>query len=346
MTNKSSAIEKTSFGTTSAGQEADLYKLTNASGAQAWITTYGGTLTKLFVPDRNGKLTNVVLGFESIREYEEALGYFGATIGRYANRIVNAQFTLDGTKYTLNKNNGENTLHGGKVGFDKKIWSAERKTTSDGVGLSLKYVSPDMEEGFPGEVTVDVEYMLRDDNSLAINFRATTSKATPINLTNHSYFNLNGKPSTILDHELWIDADRFTEINDTLQPTGELPPVAGTAMDFNEKTTIGKRIKQLKLGYDHNWCLRDRSLSTPDVKLSSPETGIELTMYTDQPGVQVYSGNFMVPEETCGAFKMNYGVTLETQFFPDSVNQPQFPNTILRPGETYTHNVIYAFGTV
>lgn len=349
MASKSSAIEKTPFGSTSFGQAAELYKLTNANGAQAWITTYGATLTKLFVPSRSGNLTNVVLGFDSLNNYEKALGYFGATIGRYANRVIKAKFSLDGKIYELYKNDRENTLHGGKAGFDKKVWSAEPQSPDNSLALALRYTSPDMEEGFPGNMTVDVVYTLRDDNSLHIKFHATSDKATPINLTNHSYFNLDGKPGTILDHELWVDSDRYTEVDDKLAPTGDLPNVEGTPLDFRKLHVVGKRINELALGYDHNWCLNNSSMTQPmnepKVKLTSKQTGIELTMFTDQPGVQIYSSNFMKPEETCGAFHKSYGLTLETQHYPDSVNQPNFPNTILRPGETYNHEVVYAFST-
>ena len=350
----------TAFGTTSDGTEAQLYTLTNAHGVKATITTYGGTLTSLLVPDRNGRFGDVVLGFDDLGGYTSPTylregPYFGALIGRYGNRIAGGLFTLDGKQYTLATNNGPNHLHGGQRGFDKVLWQATPGTAEDGSQtLTLSYLSKDGEEGYPGNLRVQVVYTLTADDALRLDYTATTDKATPVNLTNHSYFNLNhGQAANALSHVLTINADRFTVVNDQLIPTGELRPVQGTPMDFRQPHAIGERIRQVPGaapgGYDHNWVLADRQRPTPQpaVSVYEPESGRTMEVLTDQPGVQFYSGNFLRGNLTGKGgtvYGQHYGFCLETQHFPDSPNQPKFPSTILRPGQTLQSTTIYKFG--
>ncbi|GGG52098.1 aldose epimerase family protein [Hymenobacter glacieicola] len=349
----------TSFGTAPDGTEVQLYTLTNAHGLKATITTYGGTLTSLLTPDKNGQLGDVVLGFDNLEGYtsESYLKegpYFGALIGRYGNRIAKGKFTLDGKEYTLAKNNGANTLHGGKKGFDKVVWQAQPGTSADGQTLTLTYLSKDGEEGYPGNLTVKVVYTLTNDDALRLDYSATTDKATPLNLTNHSYFNLNhGQAKNALDHVLTLKADRFTVVDATLIPTGELRPVQGTPMDFRQPHAIGERIAQVPGeapgGYDHNWVLADKLRTTPEVAATvyEPVSGRTMEVLTDQPGVQFYSGNFLKGNLTGKgntAYVKNYGFCLETQHFPDSPNQPTFPSTILQPGQTFHSTTEYRFG--
>jgi aldose 1-epimerase len=345
MSQEKSSVERAAFVSDRQGENADLYTLQNASGAIAKITNYGAALTELHVPDKRGELRNVVLGFPTLEQYVVARGHFGATIGRFANRICGGKFTLEGREYQLYKNDRDsNTLHGGRIGFDKRMWKTEQTDTTNGASVALAYSSENMEEGFPGQVEVHVVYTLTDQNALEIQFTAQTTKATPINLTNHSYFNLNGESGTMLDHELWIDSDYTTETNDKLCPTGLLKRVAGTACDFRTEELIGEKMARLPSGYDHNFCLNSPSMDRPSLTLHAPRTGITLDMFTNQPGVQVYSSTHMKPEETCGAFDKYYGLTLETQNYPDAINQPKFPDSVLRSGETYVHNVRYLFG--
>lgn len=349
----------TTFGKTSDGTEVQLYTLTNAHGLKATITTYGGTLTSLLVPDKNGKLGDVVLGFDDLNGYTNAQylkegPYFGALIGRFGNRIAKGKFTVEGKQYTLAKNNGENTLHGGIKGFDKVLWQAEPGTSADGQTLTLTYRSKDGEEGFPGNLTVKVVYTLTGNDALRLDYTATTDKATPINLTNHSYFNLNhGQAKDALGHVLTLNADRFTVVDATLIPTGELRPVQGTPMDFREPHTIGERIRQVPGdapgGYDHNWVLADKMRTSPELAATvyEPVSGRTMDLYTDQPGVQFYSGNFLkgnLSGKGNTKYAQNYGFCLETQHFPDSPNQPKFPSTILKPGETFHSTTEYRFG--
>ena len=349
----------TDFGKTADGQAVQLFTLTNAHGLKATISTYGGTLTSLLTPDRNGQLGDVVLGFDDLAGYTSALylkegPYFGALIGRYGNRIEQGKFSLDGKAYTLALNNAPNTLHGGKRGFDKVVWTARPGTSASGQTLTLSYTSKDGEEGYPGTLTVTVAYTLTDDDALRLDYTATTDRATPLNLTNHSYFNLNhGQAKDALGHVLTLNADRFTVVDATLIPTGELRAVQGTPMDFRAPHAIGERIAQVPggapSGYDHNWVLADqlRPVPQPAATVYEPVSGRTMAVLTDQPGVQFYSGNFLkgnLVGKGQTAYVKNYGFCLETQHFPDSPNQPKFPSTILQPGDTFKSTTIYRFG--
>ncbi len=353
---KTPDVQEAPFGQTASGKAVQVYTLTNEHGIQARIMTYGGTLVSLKTPDRNGKLADIVLGFDSVKPYVEGVPYYGALIGRYANRIANGRFTLDGKTYQLPKNDGPNSLHGGDKGFDKRLWTAKPFETKEGPGLRLTYVSADGEEGYPGKLTTHVTYQLRNDNSLSIEYEATTTKPTPINLTNHSYFNLSGNPqNTILNDVLLINADKFTPINATMIPTGELQPVAGTPFDFRKPTVIGARIndnnEQLHYahGYDDNWVLvkpHPDAMTTAAV-LTDPGSGRVLEVKTTEPGIQFYTGNFQDGKPAGKGTVYNYrtGLTLETQHFPDSPNQPSFPSTILRPGQTFKSHTVFIFRT-
>lgn len=356
-TGKPGTTTKTSWGKTPDGAEVDLYTLTNKNGVQAAITTYGGAVVSLRVPDRNGSLGDVVLGYDSLEGYVNDKSYFGAIIGRYGNRIGHAQFTLDGKTYHLAKNNGENTLHGGTKGFNKAVWTAKEIPAKDGQALELTYLSKDGEEGFPGNLHVRVIYTLADSNALKINYTATTDKTTVCNLTNHSYFNLAGPGSgDILGDVLTIEADKFTPVDAGLIPTGELRDVAGTPFDFRKPTAIGARInddnEQLKLagGYDHNFVLR-RTRGEPfslAARVVDPKSGRVLEVWTDQPGVQFYTGNFLdgsVRGKDGIAYTKRSAFCLETQHFPDSPNHPEFPSTLLKPGERYHTTTVYKFST-
>ena len=343
------------------GQPVELYTITNNHGTVMKVTTYGGTITELFVPDKSGQMGNVVLGFDNLDgyispEYEKSNPNFGAIIGRYGNRIAKGKFTLDGVEYILATNNGENHLHGGNIGFNRVVWVAQPIEKADGNALELTYTSRDMEEGYPGNLQVTVTYMLTDDNELIIDYRAVTDKATPCNLTNHSYFNLSaGNQPTIAGHELTILADQYTEVDSGLIPTGNLPDVAGTPMDFTAPYKIGERIdadfEQLKIGggYDHNWVIRScicNDLLTLAATVYEPLSGRFMEVLTTEPGVQFYAGNFLDGTLT-GTDNIKYihraGLCLETQHFPDSPNQPTFPSTILQPGQTYQTQTIYKF---
>ena len=351
-------ISKESFGQLD-GQPVELYTLTNSNGMVMKVTTYGATITELHVPDRDGQLGDVVLGFDKLEgylspEYRQNNPYFGAIIGRYGNRIAKGRFTLDGVEYTLAINNDENHLHGGIVGFDRVIWDAKPIEGCCGNSLELTYTSKDMEEGYPGELQVTVTYTLTNANEVKIRYRAVTDKATHCNLTNHSYFNLSaGKHATIVHHELVILADRITEVDGGLIPTGNLPEVAGTPMDFTTPHTVGERInmdfEQLKIGggYDHNWVLRnsDGSLALA-ATVYEPESGRFMEVFTTEPGIQFYAGNFLdgtLTGKNNARYVRRGGLCLETQHFPDSPNQPTFPSTVLRPGETYESQTIYKF---
>jgi aldose 1-epimerase len=346
---------KKSFGKTTDGQPVDLYVLTNSSGAEASITNYGGAVVSLKVPDRSGKLADVVLGYDNADGYVNNKSFFGALVGRYGNRIGHAQFVLDGNTYTLAKNNGENSLHGGIKGFNKALWTAKILPAKDGQALELSYLSKDGEEGFPGNLKVSVIYTLTDSNALRIEYSATTDKKTVVNLTNHSYFNLAGQGSgDILGHQLMIQADKFTPVDAGLIPTGELRDVAGTPFDFRKLVAIGARIdqdeEQIKLGggYDHNFVLR--SSAAPGESLAArvvePTTGRVLEVWTTEPGVQFYTGNFL-DGKTVGkgglAYPRRSAFCLETQHYPDSPNQPKFPSVVLKPGERYHTITTYKF---
>jgi aldose 1-epimerase len=332
-----------------------IYTLTNVHGIEARVMTYGATLVSLRTPDRAGQFKNIVLGFDSLDSYLAGTSYIGATVGRYANRIAGGRFILDGKSYQLPKNNGANSLHGGIRGFDKRVWQAEPVDSPQGPALRLTYVSAEGEEGYPGELTAHVTYRLANDDSLTIDYQATTTAPTPVNLLNHSYFNLTGDPKrTILDHVLTINADRFTPVDAALIPTGELREVAGTPFDFRRPQVVGRGIgqpdEQLRIGggYDHNWVLNKPHTGaiTPAAILLDPESGRTLEIRTSQPGLQFYSGNFLggKPSGSGSDFERRTGLCLETQHFPDSPNQPDFPTTTLRPGQVYSQKTIFIFG--
>ena len=349
-------IEKQSFGKAPGGQEVFLYTLRNAKGMEVKITNYGGTITQIKVPDRNGKFDDVVLGFDSLDGYTQKANtaYFGATIGRYGNRIAHGTFTLDGQTYHIPTNDGPNALHGGLIGFNKRVWQAEEISGEPAV-LKLHYVSRDGEEGFPGNLSVTVQFSVGPQNDLRIEYSATTDKDTVLNLTNHSYFNLAGAGSeTVLQHKLMIAADRFTPVDSTLIPTGALENVAGTPFDFRKSTEIGSRInddnQQLKLGkgYDHNFVLNNRGESLElAARVEEPNSGRVLEVLTTQPGVQFYTGNFLNGSihGIGGPYRFRSALCLETQHFPDSPNHPKFPSTVLHPGQQFRSTTVYRFST-
>jgi len=334
------------------GKQTSLFILKNKNNFQAAITNYGGRIVSLLAPDTNGKLVDVVLGYDSVKTYQKPKEpFFGALIGRYGNRIARGKFTLDGKAYQLDINDGVNTLHGGFSGFYSRVWDAKQLSPQS---LELSYLSKDGEGGYPGNLTVKVIYTLTDDNAVKIEYTATTDKTTIVNLTNHAYFNLSGAGSeTITDHLIRIDADAFTPIDTTLIPTGKLQPVKGTPFDFTTAkaigTDIGQQNDQLKngKGYDHNFVLNKNDGSKPVATVVSPKTGIIMEIYTTEPGLQFYSGNFLTGKTNDGKGKAAYGYRsafcLETQHFPDSPNQPAFPSTVLKPGETYHTVTTYKF---
>lgn len=352
-------VERSDFGVTPEGDSADLYTLANGNGVTLEVTNYGGIITSLRVPDRDGNLEDVVLGFDSLsaytsEAYRAANPYFGALIGRYGNRIAGGEFTLGGETYMLATNDGPNHLHGGEEGFDQVVWDAESFRRGDSVGVVLTHTSPDGHGGYPGRLDVEVTYTLTPDNALAVDYQATTTKATPVNLTQHSYFNLDGHgDGSILDHELTINAEQFTPVDSTLIPTGELWPVEGTPLDFTEPTPIGARIdadhRQIEYGggYDHNFVLAETDADTLRLaaRLYEPDTGRLLTVRTTEPGLQFYSGNFLDGSFTGKGetYGRREGLALETQHFPNSPNEPAFPSTILRPGEEHTSRTVYEF---
>jgi aldose 1-epimerase len=352
-----SKMQKQGFGKTEDGRPVDLYILNNESGVQAAITNFGGTIVSLKVPDRSGKLADIVLGYDNVSEYANGKSYFGAIIGRYGNRIAHGKFVLGGVTYTLAKNNGENHLHGGNQGFNKRLWTAKDVSGDAGPALELSYVSKDGEEGYPGNLSVRVVYTLTNHNELKIDYSATTDKSTILNLTNHSYFNLAGEANgDILQHQIVINADRFTPVDATLIPTGELRKVKGTPFDFSTLTAIGERIdnddEQLKFGkgYDHNWVVNagkpgELALAA---RVYEPKSGRVLEVWTTQPGVQFYTGNFL-NADVHGKGGKTYGfrsaLCLETQHFPDSPNHPDFPSTVLEPGQQYHSITVYKFST-
>jgi aldose 1-epimerase len=346
--------KKESFGTTPDAQNVDLYTLTNSHGVEAKITTYGGIVVSLRVPDRAGKFDDVVLGFDRLEQYLKGHPHFGAITGRYANRIAKGRFSLNGTEYKLAINNGENHLHGGLKAFDKVVWKGKPLTKRDGVALELSYLSKDGEEGYPGNLAVKVVYTLTDKNELRIDYDATTDKDTVVNLTNHSYFNLAGQGNgDILGHELMINADLFTPADPGSIPTGELRPVAGTPLDFTKMTAIGARIDQdyeqlvLAKGYDHNWVINGNAGTLREAaRVREPKTGRVMEVLTTEPGVQLYTANFLDGSLTGKGGKVyqrRYGFCLETQHFPDSPNHANFPSTVLKKGGRYHSTTIYRF---
>ncbi len=353
-TQSSMSIQTSAFGTTKEGKSVTQYMLSNANGMTVGILNYGGIITHLKVPDRKGYVQDVVLGHNNIKGYEEENDYFGCIAGRYANRIQGGTFSLDGNTYQLPKNNGPNALHGGLKGFDQQIWDAIPYSANDSVGLVLSYTSPDGEEGYPGTLRTTVTYTLTQQNELRIHYEAVTDKPTILNLTNHSYFNLkDGGASDILDHELQIYASRFTPVGKTLIPTGSLDSVQNTPFDFTKATPIGQRINtnhiQLEYGqgYDHNYVLDqigDQLMLAAQVR--DPGSGRVLEVWTTEPGIQFYSGNFLKGDITGKqdiVYKHRAGFCLETQHFPDSPNQPDFPTTVLRPGETFESTTLFRF---
>jgi aldose 1-epimerase len=340
------SVTKSSFGKLPDGTPLDLYTLTNAHGLVAKITNYGTIITELHVPDRHGKLNDVVLGFDNLRQYLKENPYFGCTAGRVANRIAKGRFTLEGKTYTLAVNNGPNHLHGGTKGFDKVVWKAEPQP---GAAVRFSYTSLDGEEGYPGTLKATVLMTLTDADELRIDYTATTDKPTPVNLTNHSYFNLAGS-GDILAHELTLAAGRYTPVDDTLIPTGEIEPVKDTPVDFTKPTAIGVRFGQLTgepKGYDHNFVLNSggKSLALA-ARVYEPKTGRVMEVHTSEPGVQLYTGNYLdgtPPGKKGVVYKRHSGFCLETQHFPNSVNHPAFPSVILKPGQTYRTMTVHKF---
>ncbi|HUR20911.1 MAG TPA: aldose epimerase family protein, partial [Vicinamibacterales bacterium] len=350
-------VQKEPFGQTKDGTPVDIITLRNGKGIEMKVITYGGIITSLKTLDRNGAADDIVMGHDSVAAYEANSPYFGSLIGRVGNRIAKGTFTLDGQKYTLAKNNGENHLHGGIKGWDKVVWKLAGDPFQDrsGVGVRLEYTSPAGEEGYPGTVTAHVNYTLTPDNKLIVDYHATTDKPTVINLTQHSYFNLGGgKTTDILGHEVMLNADRYTPVDATLIPTGELAPVAGTPFDFRTSTAIGARINdkntQLEYGkgYDHNWVLsRTGGGLQLAARVYEPTTGRTLEIATTEPGIQFYTGNFLdgtIKGKGGRVYPLRSGFCLETQHFPDSPNKPSFPSIELRPGAEYKSQTVFTFG--
>lgn len=347
-------ITRADFGATADGEAVHTYTLRNASGLEMRVISLGGIITHLKTPDRNGTLADIVLGFDTIDGYRNQPPYFGAIIGRYGNRIGKARFAIDGTEHRLAANNGPNHLHGGAKGFDKVVWSAEPSDTPEGARITFTRTSADGEEGYPGALHTKVTYTLTHDNALVIEYEATTDKPTHVNLTHHSYFNLAGhNRGDILGHQLSIDADRYTPVDETLIPTGALAPVAGTPFDFRQPAPIGARIAQagdqqlvFGKGYDHNWVLNGSGFRHA-ARVIEPVSGRTLEVATTEPGLQFYSGNFLdgtVTGKEGAVYGHRTGFCLETQHFPDSPNQPAFPSTLLKPGEAYRSRTVYTFG--
>ncbi len=350
-------LKKSAFGKSKDGQPVGIYTLTNTGGMEVAITNYGGIVVSLKAPDRNGKFADVVLGFDTFDAYLNNTPFFGALVGPYGNRIAKARFTLDGHEYHLAANDNGNTLHGGPKGFDKRLWQAKDVSTKEVPALELTYLSKDGEEGFPGNLSVTVTYSLTPKNELKIDYAATTDKDTVLNLTNHSYFNLAGQgEGDILSHLMMINADRFTPVDATLIPTGELKSVAGTPLDFRKPTAIGARIddddQQMKFGrgYDHNFVLnRKGGELILAARVTEPSSGRVLEVHTTQPGLQFYTGNFLdgtVHGKAGKVYPRRSAFCMETQHFPDSPNQPQFPTTALKPGEHFQSTTVFRFSTV
>jgi aldose 1-epimerase len=344
-------IEKTAFGKTKDGVAVDLYTIKNKHGLVLKMTNYGATVVDMETPDKNGKLANIQLSFPKLDGYLQRHPYFGSTVGRYGNRIAKGKFTIGDNQYTLATNNDVNHLHGGKVGFDAVVWKAEPVKTADAQGIKFSYTSKDGEEGYPGNLDTTVTYWLTDNDELAIEYEATTDKPTVVNLTNHCYWNLGGAGSgDILKTELMINADKYLPIDETSIPTGELADVEGTAMDFRKPTPIGERIDELKKpphttkGYDHCYVLKnhDGKLALA-AKAKDPSSGRVMEIYTTEPGIQLYCGNFLDGSEGNGGFKQHEAFCLETQHFPDSPNRSDFPSTLLEPGKTFKSKTVHKF---
>lgn len=347
-----SGLKKSSFQSEVKGDSTDLYVLKNANGMEVTLTNYGARIVSVMVPDREGNLQDVVLGFDTIDDYVNTDNNFGATIGRYGNRIAHGKITVDGVEYQLPQNNFGHTLHGGPEGYDRQVFDAVQP---DSQSVVFTYLSEDGEAGFPGNLNVKVTMTLTDDNGIDLQYEAETDKETVVNLTNHSYFNLSGDGNnTILDHLLMINADQFTPVDDTFMTTGEILPVEGTPMDFRVPTAVGERIDQYEYdqlkngdGYDHNWVLNTNGdISRVAATVYSPATGIQLEVYTDEPGVQVYAGNFLdgtLTGKKDAVYNKRTAICLETQKYPDSPNKPDWPSPYLKPGEKYTSRCIYKF---
>lgn len=344
------AVDTASFHRIIDGKEVRLFTLKNKNGIEVWLTNYGARIVAILTPDSAGKIADITLGYKTFDEYLKDNMYLGCLVGRYANRIARGKFSLEGKTYSLFINNGVNTLHGGKKGFDKQVWDVRQSHDT----VFFSYLSEDMEEGYPGNLSVSVFYTLNDDNQLVLDMQAKTDKTTVVNFTNHAYFNLNGEGSgTILDHELMIPADAITPVDSTLIPTGKLMPVENTPFDFRTPYRIGARIEenhqQLKFGkgYDHNWILsKAPGTYALAARLTSPATGRILEIYTTQPGIQFYSGNFMdgtVHGKSGGVYEFRTGLALEPHHFPDSPNQKNFPSVVLKPGEKYHEMIVFAF---
>ncbi len=343
-------VKSEPFGALPDGTAVDIFTLTNAKGIEARVMTYGAILVSVRVPDREGKLVDVCLGFDDLAGYLGTHPYFGATVGRYANRIAKGRFTLGGVTYTLAQNNNGNSLHGGLKGFDKVVWRAEPVSGADGVGVKLTYLSKDMEEGYPGNLSVSVVYTLTNADELKIAYEATTDKATVLNLTNHAYWNLAGQGNgDILGHEVELEADKYTAVDSAanLIPTGEIKDVAGTPLDFTKPHAIGERIARVEGGYDHNFVLRSGGgAQALAARVYEPTNGRVLEIYTDQPGIQLYTGNFLdgtVKGKGGTAYGKHAGFCLETQHFPDSPNHPNFPSTVLEPGKVFKSLTVHKF---
>lgn len=344
------SVTQSSYGKTADGQEVTVYTLTNKNGLVAKVMNYGATWTEMHVPDRNGKMGDVLLGFDDLDSWLTKNPFFGSTTGRVANRIAKGKFTLDGKEYTLVVNNGPNHLHGGRKGLDKQIWKAEEIKSKNGPAVRFTHRDPDMHEGYPGNLDLMVTYTLTNDDELRIDYEAKTDKPTPINLTNHAYFNLNAGKENVLDHVLMINADKYTPTDETLIPTGEIASVEGTPLDFTEPTPIGKRIKQLYdgpgAGYDHNFVLNHGGGKLGlAARVRDPDSGRVMEVHTTEPGVQLYTGNHLKDLKGKGGqvYNKHAGFCLETQHFPDSINQPSFPSVVLRPGDTLKSTTVHKF---
>ena len=346
------SVSEAPFGKLPTGEVTTVYTLTNARGLVVKVTNWGGVITEIHTPDKNGKMGDIVLGFDNVDGYLKNKSFYGAMIGRYGNRIGKGRFTLDGKHYQLTLNDGPNHLHGGTVGFDKILWNTKSFSTKNSVGITLTHLSPDGDQGYPGNLKVKVTYELTNNDEFVIHYKATTDKATPINMTQHPYFNLAGG-GTILDQELQINASRYTPIDATLIPTGELAAVAGTPFDFTKSHAIGDMITQENVqlknggGYDHNWVLNKKSDSEwgMDARFYDPKSGRVLEVYSDEPGLQFYSGNFLDGKIDGKGVNFVYrgAICLEPQHFPDSPNKPDFPSTILKPGEEYDNKLLFKF---
>ena len=354
MNTSKETITKADFGKTTEGQAVEIYTLRNANGAEADIMTYGGIVQKLTMPDKNGKFADVVLGFDDLPGYIDKSPYFGALIGRYGNRIGGARFTLEGKTYTLATNNGPNSLHGGLKGFDKVVWTARPMQTSQGPALILTYASLDGEEGFPGNLMVTATYTLTDDNALKLECTAVTDRPTVVNLTHHSYFNLSGQGNgDILGHIVYINADQTTPVDAGLIPTGEFKSVAGTPFDFRNPTAIGARINEPDVvlqygpGYDHNWVIsKPPGQLGLQARVAEPTTGRVMEVWSDEPGLQFYAGNFLdgsIIGKGGVTYQARTGFCMEPQHYPDSPNKANFPSVVLKPGQTFHNTIIYKF---